>query len=393
MPDVVVVGGGIVGAACAHELAGRGLSVTLLEAHELAFGASGRNLGYLDTSKDPALAPLARASLARYLELLEDDPPVPVFLDREPLGTLTVSLDEDGLPDLRAWVDAARAVGVTCEPVDRAALRELEPEVSPEVLEAWLLHEGRRVDPASLTVCLAHLARRLGAEIRHHTPVRALLERGDRVTGVATDDDVVAADTVVLAAGPWSAALTRRMGISLRVSGARGWLVHTAPPEPLVRHWVQSEARRLLHGETRPAGVPPTIETSAAAFGAADEERDVAPVIQPLPDGSTLLGTSREPALAPSAADLEVPRTVVREATRLVPRLAEAPVVATWSGVRPVTPDERPLLGWLREELLVATGHCSEGVILAGGTAMQVAALVMGEDPPFDNEPFDPARF
>jgi glycine/D-amino acid oxidase-like deaminating enzyme len=119
----------------------------------------------------------------------------------------------------------------------------------------------------------------------------------------------------------------------------------------------------------------------------------VAPVIQPLPDGSTLLGTSREPALAPSAADLEVPRTVVREATRLVPRLAEAPVVATWSGVRPVTPDERPLLGWLREELLVATGHGSEGVILAGGTAMQVAALVMGEDPPFDNEPFDPARF
>src|ERR671930_2651307 len=103
MPDVLVVGGGIVGAACAHELAGRGLSVTLLEAHELAFGASGRNLGYLDTSKDPALAPLARASLVRYLELLEDDPPVPVFLNREPLGTLTVSLDEDGLPDLRAW--------------------------------------------------------------------------------------------------------------------------------------------------------------------------------------------------------------------------------------------------------------------------------------------------
>lgn len=230
MPDVVVVGGGIVGAACAHELAGRGLSVTLLEAHELAFGASGRNLGYLDTSKDPALAPLARASLARYLELLEDDPPVPVFFDREPLGTLTVSLEEDGLPDLRAWVDAARAVGVTCEPVDRAALRQLEPEVSPEVLEAWLLHEGSRVDPASLTVCLAHLARRLGAEIRHHTPVRALLERGGRVTGVVTDDDVVAADTVVLAAGPWSAALTRRMGISLRVSGARGWLVTPRHP-------------------------------------------------------------------------------------------------------------------------------------------------------------------
>ena len=65
MPDIVVVGGGIIGTACAFELADRGASVTLLEKDELAAGASGRNLGYLDTSKDPVLAPLARRSLER----------------------------------------------------------------------------------------------------------------------------------------------------------------------------------------------------------------------------------------------------------------------------------------------------------------------------------------
>jgi glycine/D-amino acid oxidase-like deaminating enzyme len=393
MPDVVVVGGGIIGTACAHDLARRGISVTLLEAQELAFGASGRNLGYLDTSKDPALAPLARAGLARYLEILDDAPPVPFFLDRTPLGTVIVTLDEAGLPDLRTWIEAARAVGVACERVDGEGIRDLEPELSEDVLEGWLLHEGSRVDPAALTVCLAHLARREGAVVRHHTPVRRIAERNRKVVGVVTDDDIIEADIVVLAAGPWSRALVRPIGVELPVFGARGWLVHAAPPDLLVRHWVQSEARRLLHGETRPADVPPPAQTTASEFTRGEEPRDVSPVIQPLPDGSTLIGTSREPALADPPVDLDVPRIVTREATRLVPRLADAPVVATWSGVRPVTPDERPLIGAVRDGLVVATGHGSEGVILGGGTAMLVGALVEGGPPPFDPAPFDPARF
>jgi glycine oxidase len=116
-------------------------------------------------------------------------------------------------------------------------------------------------------------------------------------------------------------------------------------------------------------------------------------MIQPAPDGSVLAGTSRELALTAEPFELEIPRRLMRESIRLVPALAEAPVVATWSGVRPMSPDERPLIGWIRDGLLVATGHGSEGVILGGGTAKQVAALVHGEEPPFDPAPLDPLRF
>jgi glycine/D-amino acid oxidase-like deaminating enzyme len=116
-------------------------------------------------------------------------------------------------------------------------------------------------------------------------------------------------------------------------------------------------------------------------------------MIQPSPDGTVLLGTSREPALTAEPLELELPRRLMREAIRLVPALARAPVIATWSGVRPMSPDERPLIGWIREGLLVATGHGSEGVILGGGTARQVAALVAGDEPPFDPAPLDPLRF
>jgi glycine/D-amino acid oxidase-like deaminating enzyme len=123
------------------------------------------------------------------------------------------------------------------------------------------------------------------------------------------------------------------------------------------------------------------------------ETTEVAPMIQPAPDGSIVTGTSREPALAADAVGLDVARAVAREASRLVPALANAPVVATWSGVRPLTPDERPLIGPVCDGLIAATGHGSEGVILGGGTAQLVRAIAAGEEPALDPAPFDPHRF
>jgi glycine/D-amino acid oxidase-like deaminating enzyme len=391
VPDIVVVGGGIIGTACAHELARGGASVTLLEKDELAAGASGRNLGYLDTSKDPVLAPLASRSVERYAEIASD-PPTPFFLDPEPLGTLAVTLDEDEVADLREWVSAARAVGVNVEQVDER-VRELEPALSPDVLEAYLLHEGHRVDPLALTVCFGALARGAGASILHHTPARQLLERGDRIAGVVTDDAVVEADAVVLAAGPWSPAVAHRAGVSLPIASARGWLVHVMPERPLLRHWIQSGARRLHADELQHATDPGPLSLTLREFGEGAETQEVSPMIQPAPDGSVLTGSSREPSFATDPFDLDVPRVVASRAARLVPALAEAPVLATWSGVRPVSPDERPMLGEVREGLFVATGHGSEGVILGGASAEQLAALVLGSETPFENAPFDPARF
>ena len=391
MPDILVVGGGIIGTACAYELARRGATVTLLEKDELAAGASGRNLGYLDTSKDPVLAPLARRSLERYTEIA-DDPPTPFFLDARPIGTLAVTIDEDEVEDLRFWAASAEAVGVEVERVDDR-VRELEPELSPDVLEAYLLHEGHRVDPLALTVCFGALARAAGATIRHHTPARRLIERGERVAGAVTDDGILEADVVVLAAGPWSTALARPVGVSLDVASARGWLVQAAPERPLFHHWIQSGARRLL--ADRPsarAHEPSSLRLSLRGFGDAEETRDVSPMIQPAPDGSVLTGTSREPSFAADPLDLAVPRIVAAQAARLVPALGDAPVLSTWSGVRPVSPDERPMLGWVREGLFVATGHGSEGVILGAGSAELAAALVLGDDPPFEPAPFDPMR-
>src|SRR6058998_2253970 len=215
--DVVIVGGGIIGAACAYELAPSGASVTLLERDELAAGASGRNIGFFGLPWDPVLDPMAKSSLHMYLEVTAE-PPVPVHFDREPIGTLAVAVDEDDAAMVREEAAAAGRAGLRAERLDAAGLKELEPEVTADVSEAWLFHEGRRADPGGLTLALAELARRAGATIRHHLPARRLLVRGDAVTGVATDEGVIEAATVLLAAGPWSTSLLRPLGIHLPVT-------------------------------------------------------------------------------------------------------------------------------------------------------------------------------
>ncbi|HEX9123295.1 MAG TPA: FAD-binding oxidoreductase [Actinomycetota bacterium] len=383
--DVVIVGGGIVGAACAYTLSLAGATVTLFERDELAAGASGRNLGLVDLPRDPVLDPVARRSVALYLEATRD-PPSPVHLDREPIGTLAVGIGDEEAAMVREEARAAEGAGIRIERLDAAALREAEPALTPEISEAWLFHEGRRVDPGALTVALATLARSRGAAIRHHLPVRRLLTRGDRVSGVVTDETVTEADSVLLAAGPWSVGLLRPLGIRIPVVGVRGWLVHlSASPIPIHR-WIEGAARMLWRREAE------RVTARDFAAGVAPEP-EVGAMIQPSPDGTVVAGTSREPALTWEPFGLDMPRAVTRAAIRLVPGLADAHVLATWSGIRPMSPDERPLVGWLRPGLFVCTGHGSEGVILGGGTAELATALLLGAEPPLDPAPFDPLRF
>jgi glycine/D-amino acid oxidase-like deaminating enzyme len=374
MPDVVVVGGGIIGAACAYELARAGASVTLLEREELAAAASGRNNGLWVTPTDPLLLPMARNSLARYLEIA-DESPVPLRLDEEPIGLLAIALDEEEMALGKAAHDPYHAAGVGVDELGAADVLGLEPAVAPEVLGGWLVHHGHRLAPAALTVALALMAVQRGATVRHHLPARAAIADGGRVVGVVTDEGRIDADEVVVAAGPWTPALLDPIGLGLPITGARGWLVRLDPgPEPLHRlvasaGWEEATGR---------------WEDGAVA---------ISTLLHPATDGSLIAGSSRQSVITPEAEEPGVPRAIVRGAIRLVPSLADARVRSAWWGIRPMTPDERPVVGRLGAGLSVATGHGSEGVILGAGTGQLIASQLLGLDPPFDPAPFDARRF
>jgi D-hydroxyproline dehydrogenase subunit beta len=383
MPDVIVVGGGIIGAACAYELAVRGISVCLLERDELAAGASGRNAGLWATPADPALAPMARASLASYLAFA-DTTPLPVAVTRDPIGIVSVTTPEDEAA-ISSQMRIVEELGVEVEHLDPKRLAALEPNLRPGLSGGWHVRDGHTLDPAVLTVALALRAKELGADVRHHLRVRSLLGLGDRVTGVVTDDGVLAAGHVVVAAGPWSPQLLRTIEVDLPVTGARGWLVRLAPEHPPITRWVEAHARSMLRGEV------PIVD--AASYAERISPPDVGVMLQPLSDGNLLAGASRQPVVANEPDDAAAPRLIVRGAIDLVPVLGQARVVSAWWGVRPMSPDERPLVGAVRDGLIVATGHGSEGVILGGGTGHLVASIVEDDEAPFDAAPFDPHRF
>jgi glycine/D-amino acid oxidase-like deaminating enzyme len=168
---------------------------------------------------------------------------------------------------------------------------------------------------------------------------------------------------------------------------ARGWLVGLMPDRPPFGRVL---GRAGWHSPPAPEGLPPpragqVIETAPPAV--------VVPLLQPNLDGSVLVGGSRQLAFANEPEDPEVPHRLLQGAVRLVPALGQARMLSAWWGLRPVTPDGRPIIGRLMDGLMVATGHGSLGVTLAGGTARLVRSSILGGEAPFDPSPFDPARF
>jgi D-hydroxyproline dehydrogenase subunit beta len=389
MPDVVIVGGGIVGVSCAVELAGRGASVTLVERDGIAAGASGRNQGWFVLSSDPPCAPMSALSLQRYLELI-DGSAVPVRFDPDPVGHLLYTRDVGAAPLVEERAHAWAATGVRAQELDAAGLRAEEPALAEGFASAWLLEQGRRIDPAALTVAHALLARSLGAEIRRHADVRAFTTAGERVTGVITDEGAIAAGTVILATGPWSAALVRPLGVGLPVTGSRGWIVELAGSPGLLRHLIEEEEEEASGADGDADEAAPTAREFIAG---GHRPPSVAALLHQADDGTVVCGASHHLALRAEPDDQDAPRRILERSVAVAPALADAALRGIRWGIRPMSPDGRPLVGWLRDGLLAATGHGPEGILLGGGTGVLAAALVSGDEPPFDPAPFDPLRF
>jgi D-hydroxyproline dehydrogenase subunit beta len=387
--DVVVVGGGVIGCACALALADRGLEVVVLEHAGLAAGASGRNRGLLLPHPEPGSEVLYREGVARYRRLAEEGG---IPFDLRPTALLVVAADGAGLAEAERLAGALAELGHTVEPLDPAMLAKLEPCLAPDLAGGFRQDEGWEVDPTAATLALAAAARRAGAVFRTHDQVHRLLLDGDRVTGVVVDGGPLAAGAVVLAAGPWTRPLAARAGTDLPVGGARGWLLQTAPLPWTVGHTLM-DAGWATPGEAAFSGRSPTVEELAGM--APGPEPWTAFALQQGPGGHAVVGASLAASLREGSEHPETARGLARRALRFVPGLAGVPVVATWSGVRPVTPDGQPLVGPVPglAGLWVAAGHGPIGVLAAPATARMLAEHLADGQPDPAAAPFDPARF
>jgi glycine/D-amino acid oxidase-like deaminating enzyme len=373
--DVIVVGAGVVGAACAYYAARAGLSVTVIDRGSVAGGTTGAGEGNLlvsDKEPGPELD-LALLSTGLWRELAELLPPQ---IEYEPKGGLVVASGEAGMRALRHFAAGQEKAGVQAEEVPGDRLKDLEPHLAPGLAGGFHYPQDAQVMPA---LAAAHLLRAGGGRVR--------LRLGEEVTGLLTTADgwvrgvrTVAGDVhapyVVNAAGTWGGELARLAGVELPVLPRRGFVLVTEPLPRVVRHKVYS------------ADYVADVASGSAAL-------QTSAVVEGTPAGPVLIGASRERVGFDRTLSTEVLRRLAAQATALFPFLAGVRAMRTYAGFRPYLPDHLPAIGPdpRAPGLLHACGHEGAGIGLAPATGLLIARSLDGGELPLDLGPFRPGRF
>ena len=363
--DVVIVGGGAIGLACAWRAAQRGLRVRVLERDRVGAGASGVAAGMLApvgeaTWGEDAFLELALRSHALWPGFAEE---LAAASGREVgflgIGSLHVAFDRDEAEELRRRFELMGSLGLDAEWLRPSACRELEPGLAPAVSGGVSAPHEAALDPRELVAALRVAAERAGAEILEGVEVGELVREGGAVRGVRTADGAEhEANAVVLAAGAWSGLLD---------------------PRPPVRP-VKGQILTLRGDATEP--LCERIVVSERVY------------IVPRGDGRVVVGATVEELGFDVRVTAGGVHELLREAYRALPDVGELELVETIAGLRPGTPDNAPLIGSGGEEgLLLATGHFRNGILLAPASAAAIADLLAGTDPPGELAAADPARF
>ena len=328
---MAIVGGGVIGLACAFRAQERGLRVCVVERGEPGCGATHAAAGVLAPDPEtPGFTALARRSAELW----------PAFADElgdvgyTRCGSLMLSFDDAPIELQGDWLD-----GDGC--------RALEPGVAGDCLGGVVLAADAQVDPRRVTEALVE---RIGGSVRRNADVVDLTPESLELA----DGLRIGADRVVLAAGAWS---SRRLARRLPVRPVKGQMLRLRGPLPATR-----------------------IVRSDHVY------------VVPRANGETVLGATVEDAGYDETPTGEATELLLRQAIRAVPAVAELELIEAVASLRPATPDGGPLIGeW--EGLVVAGGHYRNGILLAPVTAEAVAALLTGDDPPPEAAPFDPQRF
>lgn len=374
--DVIVIGGGVVGASAAYALARRGARVTLVDRGD-AGQATAAGAGILSAGTSirplPAFFTIGRLASAYYdtllAQLAEDGETETGYAAAGLLHVATSTEERARLPELaRLFVERREAgfgqIGAVAEITGDEA-RARFPALGPSVLGAVATTGAARVDGRLLRDALRRAAERRGARIVIGDAALDVAATRGRVDAVLVGGDRLAAGTVIVAGGAWSPALGERLDVALPVFPQRGQILHLALPGSATGGWpivVGFHAHYLL-----------TFAPDRVVAGATRESESGF-------DVRMTAGGVHE-ALA--------------EALRVAPGLAGATLAEVRVGLRPASPDGLPLLGQLPgyDNVLVATGHGPSGLQLGPYSGAVVAGLALGEPEQLDLTPFAVARF
>jgi len=371
--DVVVAGGGVIGTAIAWRAAAAGLDVVLVDPEE-GHAASLVAAGMLAPASEAlfgegALLRLNLLALRRFGSFaaeLEEAAGRQVGLRRE--GTLAVAYDPGDYAALTRLTAFRRSAGLEAEELVSRACRQLEPFLAPDVHGGVLFADDWSVDNRRYAAALREAAR--SAKVRYiRDRVLEVRLSGGRTGGVRLDDgDHVDAAHVVVAAGCWSGA----------VGGLPDALRTVVRP-------VKGQLLRLRH----PAGVPSVIGHTIRAI-----VRGTDVYLVPRADGELIVGATQEERGPDQTVTAGAVHDLLHDAMSVLPVTSELILAETCAGLRPGTPDNGPVVGRCGPAgLVLATGHYRNGILMSPVTADAAVALLAGQAPASEWEPFTPQRF
>jgi glycine/D-amino acid oxidase-like deaminating enzyme len=362
--DVIVVGAGIVGCACAAEIARSGRSVILAEAVDVASDTSCRAMGHVGVYDDnSAQIVLTRYARRLWEEIAPELPPEVEFVRR---GALWVAPTEEEMAEVEAKERVYRDARVEARVVDTRTLHEMEPNLNPDLPGALFVPGDIVVDATESTRFLARRAQSFGAEIRVGTRVRTVAPDGV----VLEDGSEWRAETVVVAAGWQVAKLLPQVPVRPR----KGHIALTEPRPGFVRHQV-SEVGYVRGAD---AANPEVITFS----------------FQPRTSGRYLIGATRQYVGESAEVEPRIIEALLTRARRFLPDVDRLKIERTWTGFRPAGPDAVPLIGPLPGQpgTILAAAHEGIGITTALATGHLVADLVAGSPTEIPVEPYLPSR-
>jgi D-hydroxyproline dehydrogenase subunit beta len=362
--DVIIIGSGIVGAACADEFARRGMKVAIVERDVVGGGATAAGMGHIVVMDDSE----AQFALTRYSQQLWQAlrGELPDDVEYEPCGTIWVAADEEEMAEVLRKHEYYGRRGVPTDVLDAKALKMLEPNLRNGMAGGLLVPEDAVVYPPYAAMFLVERSQKHGAVIHLGQSIK---EIGCRQV-CFSDGSVLQSDRIVNAAGAWAAELTPGVEIKKR----KGHLVITDRYPGFLRHQlVELGYLKSAHSVTR----------DSVAFN-----------VQPRRTGQILIGSSRQYGAEHKDVDHDILVRMLQRAQEYIPGIGPMSAVRTWTGFRAATSDKLPLIGpWPGDEsLFLATGHEGLGITTSLATARILVDQVTGATPEIPIEPYLPSR-
>ena len=382
--DVIVVGGGIMGASLAWYLSHMGKRTALLEKDDLCSGSAGATDGYITPhTKQPGYhLELALESLKLYKTLLDEiEFDIDIELDLG-CGGLQVCEDDMQWELISDNQKKLSAGGLELYMLNIDEVRELEPAVSSKMRGAMYSPSAASVNPFRLTQAFADNAKKMGARIEIETEVESLVFDGGRVAGVRAAGQNWHGDYVVNCCGSWGGVLAKMAGLDIPISPKRGQIVVSEPAPPLIKTVMQTGLYPIIkfHPELI---TDERIFRLGLGFG-----------IEQTKEGSLLIGGTRELAGFDRGNTLEGIEGVLQTAQRYIPALENLHFIRCFSGLRPHTPDGLPVLGKIDQVpgFVFCCGHEGDGIALAPVSARMVAEEIVYGKTSFPIAPCSAAR-